>query len=140
MVVSDTHVFSPTVVNEAKLGFSRDYGYWFDPNYGPNVVDAIGLQGIANPSNDPALWGMPDFEIGGSNGFQGTGTWANGNSQAQNTYQITDNLSWFRGRHNLKVGVDIRRYQINDQQKPQNIRGGFNFDDQLSGLHTRTSC
>ena len=134
VVVSDTHVFSPTVVNEAKLGFSRDYGYWFDPNYGPNVVDAIGLQGIANPSNDPALWGMPDFEIGGSNGFQGTGTWANGNSQAQNTYQITDNLSWFRGRHNLKVGVDIRRYQINDQQKPQNIRGGFNFDDQLSGF------
>lgn len=134
VVVSDTHTFSPTIVNEAKLGFSRDYGYWFDPNYGPNVVGKIGLQGIANPSSDPALWGMPDFEIGGSNGFQGTGTWANGNSQAQNTYQLTDNLTWFRGRHNLKAGVDIRRYQINDQQKPQNIRGGFNFNDQLSGF------
>ncbi len=134
VVVSDTHTFSPTVVNELKLGFNRDYGYWFDPNYGPNVVGAIGLLGIANPSNDPALWGMPDFEIGGSNGFQGTGTWANGNSQAQNTYQFTDNLSWFHGRHNLKFGLDIRRYQINDQQKPQNIRGGFNFDDQLSGF------
>lgn len=134
VVISDTHIFSPAVVNEAKLGFSRDYGYWFDPNYGPNVVDKIGLQGIANPSQDPSLWGMPDFEIGGSNGFQGTGTWANGNSQAQNTYQFTDNLSWFRGRHNLKVGGDIRRYQINDQQKPQNIRGGFNFNDQLSGF------
>jgi hypothetical protein len=134
VVISDTHTFSPTVVNEAKLGFNRDYGYWFDPNYGPDVVGQIGLLGIANPGSDPALWGMPDFEIRGSNGFQGTGTWANGNSQAQNTYQVTDNLSWFRGRHNLKMGVDIRRYQINDQQKSQNIRGGFNFDDQLSGF------
>jgi hypothetical protein len=134
VVISDTHTFTPSLVNEAKLGFSRDYGYWFDPNYGPDIVGQIGLLGIANPSHDPSLSGMPDFELGGSNGFQGTGTWANGNSQAQNTYQITDNLSWFRGRHNLKAGVDIRRYQINDQQKPQNIRGQFNFDDQLSGF------
>src|ERR1019366_7011553 len=92
-----------------------------------------GLQGIANPSNDPALSAMPDFEIGGANGFQGTGS-TGYSSQTQNTYQLTDNLSWFRGRHNLKAGFDIRRYQVNDQNKPQNLTGSLNFDDQLSGF------
>jgi hypothetical protein len=135
VVVSDTHIFSPTVVNEAKLGFSRDFGYWFDPNYGPDVVGQIGLQGISNPSKNPTLWGMPDFSFNGANWFQGTGTWANGNFQAQNTYQVTDNLSWFRGRHNLKFGFNLLRYQINDQVSPQNVRGGFSFDDQLSGFN-----
>ena len=59
LVLSDTHTFSPTVVNEAKLGFSRDFGFWFDYSYGPDVVSQIGLQGITNPNNDPILAGMP---------------------------------------------------------------------------------
>jgi hypothetical protein len=134
LVISDTHSFSPTLVNEVKLGYSRDFGYWFDTNYGKDVISQIGLQGISNPSNDPSIGGMPGFTFGGAVGFAGTDTWANGNFQAQNTYQIIDNLSWYRGRHNLKMGFDTRRYQINDQVKPQSLRGTFSFDDQLSGF------
>jgi hypothetical protein len=134
VVISDTHNFGPAIVNEAKLGYSRDFGYWFDTNYGKEVVSKIGLEGISNPNNDPAIGGMPSVSFGGAIGFAGTDTWANGNFQAQNTYQIIDNVSWYRGRHNLKMGVDIRRYQINDQSKPQAMRGAFTFDDQLSGL------
>lgn len=131
VVISDTHAFNPALVNEVKLGYSRDFGYWFDTNYGKEVLKQIGLLGIDNPGNDPAIGGMPRFSI---NRFQGTATWANGNFQAQNTYQIIDNLSWYRGRHTLKLGVDVRRYQINDQSKPLAMRGAFNFDDQLSGF------
>ena len=36
-----------------------------------------------------------------------------------------DNVSWFRGRHSLKMGLDIRRFQVNDQSKLQAIRGAF---------------
>ncbi len=133
VTISDTHTFTPTIVNEAKLGFSRDYAFWFAPNWGEDVQ--LGIQGIANPAHDPAISGMPDFGFDGSNWFQGTGTWANGDSQAQNTYQFIDNLSWFRGRHNIKFGMDFRLYQINDQSKPQNMRGQFSFDDRLSGFN-----
>jgi hypothetical protein len=135
LVVSDTHTFSATLVNEVKLGYSRDHGYWFDPNAGPNIVEQIGLQGIANPDNDPAIGGMPAFNFGGAIGFHGTSTWANGNFQAQNTYQIIDNVSWYTGRHALKMGFDFRRYEINDQRAPQSMRGSFNFDDRLSGFN-----
>jgi hypothetical protein len=134
VVVSDTHTFSPSVVNEIKAGYSRDFGYWFDTNYGREIISQIGLLGISNPSNDPAIGGMPSLSFGGAVGFAGTDTWANGNFQAQNTYQLIDNLSWYRGRHNLKAGFDMRWYQINDQVKPQSMRGAFTFDDQLSGF------
>ena len=53
---------------------------------------------------------------------------------AQNTYQIIDNVSWSRSRHNIKFGVDIRRLQVNDQNKPLELRGSYSFDDRLSGL------
>ncbi len=135
VVISDTHTFSPALVNEAKLGYSRDLGRWRDPNYGKDVLSVIGLQGIANPGNDPAIGGMPGTSFWGSAvDFAGTITWANDWLQAQNTYQFIDNLSWYQGRHSLKMGFDVRRYQINDHGKPLEVRGSFNFDDQLSGF------
>ena len=63
--------------------------------------------------------------------------WALGRTRirdAQNTYELIDNLSWYRGRHSFKMGVDIRRYQDNDENKPPELRGSYSFDDQLSGL------
>ena len=133
VIISDNQTITPTLVNEVKLGYaSQSFDYWGVNNV-PDVVGKIGLQGIKNPGNDPALSSMPDFEIGGANGFQGTGS-TGFSSQTQNTYQITDNLSWFRGRHNFKAGLDIRRYQVNDQNKPQNLSGALSFDDQLSGF------
>jgi hypothetical protein len=134
IVVSDTHAFSPTLVNEVKLGYSRDYGYWYDTNFGTDVQSQLGINGISNPKNDPAIAGLPAFDFTGANGFVGTNNWANGNSQAQNTYQIIDNVSWFKGRHAWKFGADVRRYQINDQSKPIGMRGYYRFDDQLTGL------
>lgn len=132
-IVSDTHILNPGLVNELKLGYSStSFDYW-GVNPLPDVVAKLGLQGIRNPSNDPSLAGMPYFEIGGDNGFQGTGS-TGYSSQTQNTYQLTDNVSWNRGRHNFKAGFDVRRYQVNDQNKPQNITGAFSFDDQLSGF------
>jgi hypothetical protein len=134
VAISDTHAFSPTLVNEAKVGFSRTFSYTYDTNYGQDLLSKLAINGISNPGNDPAIGGMPSFRFTGAVGFQGTDTFANGNSQAQNTWQVTDNLSWFRGRHTYKLGGDVRRYQVNDQVKPQSLRGAYSFDDLLSGF------
>ncbi|MEN6536411.1 MAG: hypothetical protein ABFD89_22330, partial [Bryobacteraceae bacterium] len=133
VAISDTHTFSPTIVNEAKLSFARDFAGYFDYNYGVDVISQIGLQGISNPDNDPVLAGMPAFSIGGAESFAGTSTTGYSN-QGSNTYQVTDNLSWFRGRHNLKFGGDVRRFQVNDASQSQSVRGSFSFNDQLSGF------
>jgi hypothetical protein len=134
MVLSDTHTFSPNLVNEFKLGYTRDFGRWHEPNEDATIVEQIGLEGINNPNGLLALGGMPSFNFYGATGFQGTDTWATGTYQAQNTYQIVNNVSWFRGRHNFKFGGEFRRFQVNDQQAPQSQRGQFVFDDRLSNF------
>ena len=133
VVISDTHAFSPTLVNEAKLGFNRTYSNSADVNFGVDVLSQLGIKGIENPNNDPAIGSMPQFSFGGAVPVA-VSTSRNQGYTAQNTYQLIDNLSWFRGRHNIKLGVDIRRLQVNDQNKPLNLRGAYSFDDRLSGL------
>ena len=133
IVISDTHSFTPSLVNEAKIGFSRLSYAITDINYGKDYLSQLGINGISNPGNDPAIAGMPEFDFNGGVPFAGTGA-ENIASQAQNTFEWVDNLSWFRGRHTWKAGFDIRRYQINDENKPQSLRGQYGFDDQLSGF------
>jgi hypothetical protein len=132
VVVSDTHNFSPNILNEFKLGYSRNA--YFDTDYNFGAQPDIGLQGIDNAAGDPAVGGLPSFNFAGAIPFESTNTWLNSISQVQNNYQVVDNLSWYRSRHTFKMGLDVRRYQVNDENKPTSLRGAFNFDDQLSGL------
>jgi hypothetical protein len=133
VVISDTHTFSASLVNEVKLGFNRTYSNSRDTNYGVEVQSKLGIAGISNPDNDPAIGSMPQFSFGGAIPVAAS-TGRNQAYQGQNTYQIIDNFSWYRGRHTMKFGVDIRRLQVNNQSKPLNLRGSYSFDDRLSGL------
>ena len=133
VVISDTHTFNPALVNEVKLGFNRTYGNNNDFNFGVDVLSKLGIKGIDNPNNDPAIGSMPSFSFGGGIPVAAS-TGLNQTYTGQNTYQIIDNLSWYRGRHNMKFGVDIRRLQVNNQNKPLSLRGAYSFDDRLSGL------
>ena len=96
-------------------------------------MSELGIQGIENPGNDPGISSMPQFTFGGAIPIAAS-TGRNRQYTAQNTYQIIDNLSWFKGRHTFKFGVDIRRLQVNNDNSPLNVRGQYAFDDRLSGL------
>jgi len=133
VVLSDTHTFTPTLVNELKLGFNRTVFSNTDYTFGQDVQSLLGIQGIANPGNDPGIAGMPQFSFGGAIPIA-TSTSRNQSGSAQNTYQIIDNISWFRGRHTIKFGIDLRHMQVNDKNQPLNVRGSYSFDDRLSGL------
>jgi len=117
-----------------KLGFNRTFSDSKDLNFGEDINSQLGLQGIDNPGKDPAVGGMPQFSFGGAIPFAAS---INRNQAytAQNTYQVIDNVSWYRGRHSMKFGLDIRRLQVNNQNKPLNMRGAYSFDDRLTGLN-----
>jgi hypothetical protein len=66
VVISDTHTFSPTLVNEVKLGFNRTYSESTDVNFGVDVLSQLGIEGISNPGDDPAVGSMPQFSFGGA--------------------------------------------------------------------------
>mgnify|MGYP000921074171 FL=1 len=133
LVISDTHTFSPNFINELKLGLNRTFAQNRDYNFGVDVLSKLGITGIDNPANDPAIGGMPQFTFGGAIAVAASGN-RNFTYTGQNTYQIIDNMSWFKGRHSIKFGTDIRRMQVNNQNIPVTIRGSYSFDDRLAGL------
>ncbi|MGA3048889.1 MAG: carboxypeptidase regulatory-like domain-containing protein [Terracidiphilus sp.] len=106
----ETHVFSPTVINEARLSYGR-------------IGFAFGLPAttLANPLyNQPAV-SFPSQTI--------TGYGIPGNipqGRFHNTYQLQDTVSWTHGKHFFKIGEDIADIRVKDQI-PFNFYGAIGF-------------
>jgi hypothetical protein len=113
LLLADTHVFSPRVVNEFRFAFNRN---------NPSVVGSATAGVPFAKQNNLALFPFPDqgfpallfnysgAESGGSEFSQLAG----GNSEhvIENRFQWSDNLSITRGNHTLKMGVDVRRLRL----------------------------
>ena len=107
-----TYLITPNLVNDLRGGFnwlktdSLDYFYEFGPQ---NPDAGLGLPapyGVGQSFGDP---GLPD--ITGATSFSETESGDNW-IQDDRTYQIYDQISWTKGRHNLMAGVDFRRLNI----------------------------
>ncbi len=118
-----TRVFSPTIVNEFRLGYVR------------------GVYGDSIDEIDPAQFGirntffrtLPILTVVGNTpaygGFGGSVL-----RTVQNTYQLSDNLSLVRGLHALKLGFKL------DHNRFQNGGGtGSNGTAIFNGLYTKAS-
>ena len=130
---SDTHIFSPTVVNEARFGyFNQD-----TQNLGENrATDYNALFGIAGVSPGEDLQGFPAIRI---DGFSEFGDRPNDPfSYKLKTLQFFDSLSIVAGKHNLKLGVDIIRSNFIENDV-RNVRGDFRFRGQNTNSTGGTS-
>jgi outer membrane receptor protein involved in Fe transport len=88
-VVSFLHIFSPTVVNEAKFGVNRaNYHNW---GYGTAPVSVS----VSSASFDSLSSTSLDTEVG-------------------TTFSWIDNLTLVKGRHTLKFGANIMRVRLNN--------------------------
>ncbi|MBI2222211.1 MAG: TonB-dependent receptor [Acidobacteria bacterium] len=102
-----TRVFSPRVVNEVRAAFNRTImEYMLETSGGDR--DYAREMGFQNTSTDPLDFGLPRMLFaGGLRNFGPGGSSAEINTT--NTYQLYDVMTVVRGRHNLKIGADIRR-------------------------------
>lgn len=144
MYVSETHLFTPAVVNEVRFGYTRDYSYLLGKHKGAQVVQDWGLQGI-NLSNKQDLTGVPNITFLNFSQIQNTATYF----WRGQTYEALDNLSWARGKHMLKTGFMLR-YNLADQTDNNttadfgsyafnNFATGFDFADFLLGVPQTTT-
>ena len=120
---SYTRTFTPTMVNEARFGYTRFFNSIGTLlAYQTNVVAQIGIPG-QNPGA-PVTWGIPNVNFTGFSGIGDTndGPYANNN----NTLQFVDKLSWVRGKHAFAFGFEYNRQNYN-QVGNQFSRGVFNF-------------
>ena len=109
-VASYTHLFSTSVVNEARAGVGRLFIDSRNANYGVNVAEQVGIPGI-NGGDDPLRSGLPQIGISGyptigDSGFRPA-------LIISENWQYSDNLSWYKGAHSLKFGVEHLRRRYN---------------------------
>jgi hypothetical protein len=121
VAIGFTHVFGPVLLNDLRVGFQRtDFGYL--PPYGNEPISAN--LGIPNANTSPLLGGGA---LIGGNGSELTYTGDYGTyAVPQNTYQAADTLSYVKGRHTLKFGVNLIRRQVN-MFRPIAGKGFFNL-------------
>lgn len=79
-------IWSPTLLNEAKLGFNRSA---LTRNDVGRIPEGVAIPGFS--STQPTTYII----------------------EKPSTYSIVDNLSWIRGRHTIKLGGEIRRIHLN---------------------------
>ena len=136
IAVSDTHVFSPSMVNSFRLGISTnlirdgDEKEGVKPLEGSDAVKTIGLQGV-NRGNYTAQ-GFPSMNI---TGIQSLSTVAGGIVGDDNDWSIENSLTWNKGKHVLKVGGEVRRFGAFSGTIAEGNYGIFAFN----GTMTRSS-
>lgn len=134
--ISETHTFTPSLLNEFRLGFSRDFYDLRAYHDGSQVLQQIGLQGV--PAAPAGFTGFPAVFI---NNFGGLYDRPQNLSIGQ-TWELLNNLSWQKGKHNIKTGVLIRyaRPQATDTNNRfgtydfTGFATGFSYADFLLGI------
>lgn len=105
-VIALTHVFSPTLLNEAKFGFNR--GTTETAILNPTgVLYAISVTGLTSLNNNKVSTGVG------------------------NTFAEIDDLTWVKGKHVIKAGVEVRRVQMN---QGNSASGTVKFSSLLSSF------
>jgi hypothetical protein len=122
-----THVFSPAVVNEFRVGFNYVHIRRGVPPGGNHLPPAeLRVPGVPdNPStNGITLFRPNGYRRTGDPGFAPT-------ILASQERQIRDALSFTRGRHTIKVGAEMRWSEFNIFQVAD-PNGSFTFTGQFT--------
>jgi hypothetical protein len=111
--VQYVHTFNPSLLNEVRFGFNLANVSVLSPRANTNfTIESLGIHGlnVGGPSGRPLRPDEQGFPVIGISGYMGMGDdQASSNLDDSRTYQWVDNLSWIRGAHSLKIGVDLRR-------------------------------
>ncbi len=134
-VLDYTHTFSARLLNEVRVGFSRNKTFITVQDSGFDAskifVDAAGnpLPGIVHAGSNQLDSGLPT--IGVSGGFAPLGSTSNlPQGRITNTYELYDNVSLIApfgaSKHSWRMGVHIRREDAR-RFLDGSARGVFNF-------------
>ena len=132
-VLHTAYTIRPNLLNEASFNYngnriailptgliSAPSGFTFAPFF-PHTGDGENVQTR-----------IPSIQLNGSTGTNYTVNWMPWNNKAD-SYQIRDDLSWTRGRHQFKMGGGWLLYKkVQDWFK--NTQGNFQFNGSFTGL------
>jgi hypothetical protein len=121
-MTSWTHVFSQTITNEARYGFTYLHTGFEHPNAADlGFAQSVGFGGIPTA---PLNGGLPWVSVSGISSF-GSPEWST-TDEHENVYEIIDNITKIAGNHALKAGVSFESIRFSTLQ-PQQSRGSYNY-------------
>ncbi len=125
--ISETHVFSPTTINQVTVGYNRIFNHILSFGTGTCEAAIIGIPGadlgskcdpvtgypasLNQSKKDCISCGMTSFLMSNyfSIGDRGYAPYQGGT----NVYSISDTLDLIRGKHNIRFGATYRASQMN---------------------------
>ncbi len=111
--LDETHIFSPSLLNTARFGYSRA-GYYFtgEPTPGTPAASVPGfLTGL--PVGAVVVGGSAASNPQASIGLAGSNNGSN-LSIARNLFTYEDRVTWTHGRHQISGGVWFQQFQSNE--------------------------
>jgi hypothetical protein len=122
-----TRMFTPTLVNEARIGYERSPTKTTPFDQGTNYNALFGMSG--GPT-DPKLFGFPEITIAGY--AQLGPAFQQPNIYCASSFDESDTMTWIKGPHLIKFGGDALRTEYN-QLAANNSRGTYNFTNVWTG-------
>lgn len=134
--VNETHIFTPSLVNEIRTGYARTNPFTRQSDFGHNPSTALGIQGL---NISQYTTGLPNIQIGGSCGSEQTclqgGTAFLPANPRQTNVQFEDTLSVTHGNNNVKFGFRYVRIYASPFTNTT-TRGAFGFNDNYTNVGT----
>jgi hypothetical protein len=127
--IDETHLFNPQVINMLRFGYSRTYGIGGTGNTAINPL-ALDTSLGAIPGEGP-----PEIDVGSLTSFAPVIAVIR---QFSNSFQVYDDLSVTKGRHELKFGFSAERLQLNGFQATHLV-GQFKFGSLTNFLTNQPS-
>jgi outer membrane receptor protein involved in Fe transport len=123
-VLGFTHIFTPSLTNEFRFGYERNYSYAQQDPFGKNQVDEY-VPGV--PENPAVAGGISQTYFDTEGAFIGSPDFLP-KFQAPQQFQLIDNVSLLKGSHSFKFGGDIHLTRNIFMDEP-GTRGSLYFDN-----------
>jgi len=104
--LSEDHIFSPTLVNHAVIGFNRSRNDSY-PGAGTGWPAKLGYSGVPQTGPGSVFIEMDIGGLGNTYARQGQGY------SATNDWNAEDNITWSKNRHTVKAGFSWTRMGLN---------------------------
>ena len=128
LAVGDVHTFTPTLINEVKVGYVRFRRERRSVDaFTRNWIEELGIEGF---SPDPLTWAAPSMTPAG---YPEIGYSANNAvfRWVTDAWQFVDNFSAVRGAHTVKAGLTLQFKRVDMMQWGQ-PNGAYAFSGQFS--------
>jgi hypothetical protein len=129
--LSMAYTINPHLLSETRWGFS----FSNDPRHGPlrglDVVNSLGLQGLLDNLLD--IYGVPNISFSGLGLTTITQTAQRDPGFKNLVQQWQEHLNYYRGRHAIKGGFQVGRYDSADLQQNNALFGSISFSNRYTG-------